>query len=281
MFRTVVVALLISLLAVPATSAHAAPAKTARAKASKSSKAAKAKAAKKKSSRKSSAPPQADEAEDEPMQPAAAQPGPARSEDTPPAPMQQSAEQPAEKERPSDAPVKQEESDMDFDLLESSPTSAETPRAVDPALERAIAQRRTMLTLHQGAGIAMAATLTATIVVGQLNLNDRYRGGGDTGRYKGWHTGLVIGSSTLFAGTGLLGLLSPTPFKKELRLDTITLHKIFMSLATAGMLSQVALGLVTANQEGKLSQVGLVTAHQVIGYATLGAVGAGMLMLTF
>jgi hypothetical protein len=277
MFRTIVVALLISLLAVPATSAHAAPAKTARAKTSKSSKAAKAKAAKKKSSRKSSAPQQADEAEDEPMQPAAAQPEPARSEDSPPAPMQQ----PAEKQRPSDAPVKQEEPDMDFDLLESSSTSAETPRAVDPALERAIAQRRTMLTLHQGAGIAMAATLTATIVVGQLNLNDRYRGGGDTGRYKGWHTGLVIGSSTLFAGTGLLGLLSPTPFKKELRLDTITLHKLFMSLATAGMLSQVVLGVVTANQEGKLSQVGLVTAHQVIGYATLGAVGAGMLMLTF
>jgi hypothetical protein len=127
----------------------------------------------------------------------------------------------------------------------------------------------------------MAATLTATIVVGQLNLNDRYRGGGDTGRYKGWHTGLVIGSSTLFAGTGLLGLLAPTPFKKELRLDTITLHKIFMSLATAGMLSQVVLGLVTVNKEGQLSQVDLVTAHQVIGYATLGAVGAGMLMLTF
>jgi hypothetical protein len=260
---------LISLLAVPATSAHAAPAETARAK---SSKAAKAQTSKKKSSE----PKQADESEDEPKQSAVTQPAPARPEDRPTAPMQQPAER-----QPSDAPVKQEEPDMDFDLLESSPTSAETPRAVDPALERAIAQRRTMLTLHQGVGIAMAATLTATIVVGQLNLDDRYRGGGDTGRYKGWHTGLVIGSSTLFAGTGLLGLLAPTPFKKELRLDTITLHKIFMSLATAGMLSQVVLGLVTANHEGQLSQVGLVTAHQVIGYATLGAVGAGMLMLTF
>ncbi|WP_257462474.1 hypothetical protein [Archangium lipolyticum] len=278
MFRTAVVALLISLLSVPATSAHAAPAKTARAKTSKTSKAAKAKSkASKKSSRKSSTPPPAD-TEAEPMQPAAKQSEPARPEARPPSPMEP-AEKPSET-RPADAPVKQEESDMDFDLLDSS-ASAEAPRAVDPALERAIAQRRTMLTLHQGAGIAMAATLTATIVVGQLNLNDRYRGGGDTGRYKGWHTGLVIGSSALFAGTGLLGLLSPTPFKKELRLDTITLHKVFMSLATAGMLSQVVLGLVTAQHEGKLSQVDLVTAHQVIGYATLGAVGAGMLMLTF
>lgn len=182
---------------------------------------------------------------------------------------------------PSDAPVKQsEEPSMDFDLLEPSQT-AESPRLVDPAMERAIARRRTMLTLHQALGLTMAATLTATIIVGQLNLNDVYRGGGDTGRYKGWHTGLVIASSSLFAGTGLLGVLAPTPFKKPLRLDTITLHKMFMSLATAGMLTQVVLGIVTANAEGQLRQVNLVTAHQVIGYATLGAVGAGALMIVF
>ncbi|MFL5358988.1 hypothetical protein [Archangium sp.] len=185
---------------------------------------------------------------------------------------------------PSDAPVKQsEEPSMDFDLLEPSQTSAESPRLMDPEMERAIAQRRTMLTLHQGMGLAMAATLTATVIVGQLNLNDRYRGGGDTGAYKGWHAGLVIASTSLFVGTGLLGVLAPTPFKKELRLDTITLHKIFMSLATVGMLTQVVLGLVTASsaQEGQLSQVQYVTAHQVLGYATLGAVGAGMLMIAF
>ncbi|HYO71792.1 MAG TPA: hypothetical protein VEU33_37515 [Archangium sp.] len=196
-----------------------------------------------------------------------------------------SEKQPAETKpaetRPADAPVQQtEEPDMDFDLLEPSP-AAETPRLVDPALEKAIATRRTMLTIHQGLGLATLTTLAATIVVGQLHFNDRYRGGGDTGRYDAWHTGLVIGSSSLFAGTGLLGLFAPTPFKKELRLDTITLHKIFVSLATAGMLTQVVLGLVTGSQEGKLSQVNLATAHQVVGYATLGAVGAGALMIVF
>jgi hypothetical protein len=183
---------------------------------------------------------------------------------------------------PSDAPVRQaEEPDMDFDLLEPSEGSAETPRLIDPELERAISTRRTMLTIHQGMGLAMAATLTATIIVGQLNLDDRYRGGGDTGRFQPWHSGLVIASSSLFVGTGLLGLLAPTPFKKELRLDTITLHKIFMSLATVGMLTQVVLGLATASREGQLSQVDFVTAHQVVGYATLGAVGAGALMIVF
>lgn len=193
----------------------------------------------------------------------------------------QKSEPKSSESRPADAPVQQtEEPDMDFDLLEPS-EAAEAPRLVDPALEKAIAQRRTMLSIHQTLGLATLTTLAATVVVGQLHFNDRYRGGGDTGRFDGWHTGLVIGSTSLFAGTGLLGLLAPTPFKKELRLDTITLHKIFVSLATAGMLTQVVLGIVTGNNEGQLSQVNLARAHQVVGYATMGALGAGALMIVF
>ena len=241
MSRTAVV-LLVLLLAAPATRAHAAGKKSAQSTQTS-----------KKSSRST------EKSEPKPSEP-------------------KSAAQP-----PSDAPVQQAEEpgmDMDFDLLEPS-TAAETPQLVDPKLEKAIAQRRTMLTLHQGLGLATLTTLAATVVVGQLHFNDRYRGGGDTGRYNPWHTGLVIGTSSLFASTGLLGLLAPTPFKKELRLDTITLHKIFVSLATAGMLTQVVLGIVTGNQEGQLSQVDLATAHQVVGYATLGAVGAGALMIVF
>jgi len=241
MSRTAVV-LLVLLLAAPATRAHAAGKKSAQSTQTS-----------KKSSRST------EKSEPKPSEP-------------------KSAAQP-----PSDAPVQQAEEpgmDMDFELLEPS-TAAETPQLVDPQLEKAIAQRRTMLTLHQGLGLATLTTLAATVVVGQLHFNDRYRGGGDTGRYNPWHTGLVIGTSSLFASTGLLGLLAPTPFKKELRLDTITLHKIFVSLATAGMLTQVVLGIVTGNQEGQLSQVDLATAHQVVGYATLGAVGAGALMIVF
>ncbi|MCY1083141.1 hypothetical protein [Archangium lansingense] len=242
MSRTAVV-LLILLLAAPATSAHAAGKK--RAASAQTSK---------KSSTSTENPTEAQPPESKPTE-----------------------------SRPADAPVQQAEEpglDMDFDLLEPS-EAAEAPRLVDPALERAIAQRRTMLTIHQGLGLATLTTLAATVVVGQLHFNDRYRGGGDTGRYDALHTGLVIGTSTLFVGTGLLGLFAPTPFKKELRLDTITLHKFFVSLATAGMLTQVVLGLVTASQEGNLSQVNLATAHQVVGYATLGAVGAGALMIVF
>ena len=249
MSRTAVV-LLVLLLAAPATRAHAAGKKSAQSTQTS-----------KKSSKKSQPKTVAAQQSEAPAQP---------------------PETPAQ---PSDAPVKQAEEpgmDMDFDLLEPS-AAAETPQLVDPKLERAIAQRRTMLTLHQGLGLATLTTLAATVVVGQMHFHDRYRGGGDTRRFAALHTGLVIGSSSLFAGTGLLGLFAPTPFKKELRLDTITLHKVFVSLATAGMLTQVVLGLVTSSQqqEGKLSQVDFATAHQVVGYATLGAVGAGALMIVF
>ncbi|MGZ3460522.1 MAG: hypothetical protein ACXU86_18700 [Archangium sp.] len=209
-----------------------------------------------------------------------AAPAPAEAKPSEPAP-------PAET-KPSDVPVKpqekpsqQEEPSMEFELLQPSTTTPESAHLIDPELERAISRRRTMLTVHQALGLTMAATLAATVVVGQLNINDVYRGGGDTGRYKGWHTGLAIASTSLFVGTGLLGVLAPTPFKKEFRWDTITFHKIFMSLATVGMLTQVVLGIVTANKEGQLSQVDLVTAHQIVGYATLGAVGAGALVIVF
>jgi hypothetical protein len=183
--------------------------------------------------------------------------------------------------KPADAPVNPpEEPSMDFDLLEPS-LAAETPLAVDPALTRAMARRRTMLKVHQTLGLATALTLAATVVVGQLNFDDRYRGFGDTGKYRGWHTGFVVGSSTLFTTTGLLGLLAPTPFKKDFRWDTITFHKIFMSIATAGMLSQVVLGRLTEGREGQLSQVALARTHQVLGFTTMGAVAAGALMIAF
>jgi hypothetical protein len=190
------------------------------------------------------------------------------------------AEASARVERASDAPVVEAEPSLDFDLLESAVPAA-APRLVDRELEVAVARRRTMLTLHQGLGLATLASLAGAVAVGQAHLNDRYLGGGDTGRFRLAHTGLVVSSTTLFASVGLLGLLAPTPFKKEPRWDTITFHRIFMSLATVGMLSQVVLGKMTVAHEGRLSQVGLIRAHQVVGYATLGALSAGAVTLVF
>ncbi len=197
-------------------------------------------------------------------------------------------EEPAKQTQPADdaprakagaAPSSEPSSDpsLDFDLLEPAAPTA----AVDPALERSISRRRTMLSLHQGLGLGMAGGLVATTVVGQLNFQDRYRGGGDDGTWKSLHRGLAVGTGVLFGTVALMGVLAPEPYPKPLRFDTVLMHKIFMSLATVGMVAQVVLGIVTASaaQEGQLSQVRYATAHQVLGYSTLGLTSAGVLTL--
>lgn len=169
---------------------------------------------------------------------------------------------------------------LDFDLLE--PADAAAAAQVDPDLERRIGRRRTMLKLHQGLGFAMAAGLVGTTVVGQLQFNDSFRGGGDDRNLLGLHRGLAIGTSALFATVGLLGVLAPEPFEKEkLQWDTITVHKMFMALATVGMVAQIILGIMATDRFGRLSETDMATAHQISGYVTLGAVSAGVFTLFF
>ncbi|NVJ00286.1 hypothetical protein HV824_19460 [Myxococcus sp. AM009] len=187
-----------------------------------------------------------------------------------------------------DAPTVQKESgaaaeggdSLDFDLLE--PAEAAAAAQVDPELEKRIGRRRTMLKLHQGLGFAMAAGLVGTTVVGQLQFNDSFRGGGDDRNLLGLHRGLAIGTSALFATVGLLGVLAPEPFEKEtFQWDTITVHKLFMALATVGMVAQIVLGIMATDRFGRLSETDLATAHQISGYVTLGAVSAGVFTLFF
>ncbi|RYZ31635.1 MAG: hypothetical protein EOO72_16545, partial [Myxococcaceae bacterium] len=63
--------------------------------------------------------------------------------------------------------------------------------------------------------------------------------------------------------------------------DTVTFHKIFMSLATAGMIAQAVLGILATQSYGEITEPKYATAHQVVGYATLGCVAAGIVTLTF
>jgi hypothetical protein len=165
---------------------------------------------------------------------------------------------------------------LDFDLL-PPPRSPEG----DPALQRALARRRAMLRLHQGIGIGTVTLLGATVVVGQLDFNDRFRGGGDTGRYHAWHRGLAVTTATAFAAGGLLALLAPSPVEKRLQLDTATVHKVSMGVAAAGMVAQVILGVAARGRAGSLRERDLAQAHQVIGYATLGAMTVGVGALFF
>jgi hypothetical protein len=187
----------------------------------------------------------------------------------------------AAQETPPAAPQSKPEQGNNFDLLapEKPPDAAALARQAD--LSGALSRRRDLLRLHQLGGFATIAALAATVVVGQLNYADKYGGGGDTGRYRTAHQVLAYGTSGIFAATGILALLAPSPFEKPLRLDTATLHKVSMLVATAGMASQIVLGIVTSRSEGKISQRDFALAHQVIGYTTLAATTAGFLVFTF
>ena len=167
--------------------------------------------------------------------------------------------------------------DLDFDLLPPAPAAA----ALDLALDREVKKRRRMLSAHQGLGIATWAAMAGTVVVGQLDFDDRFRGGGDTGRYHGWHKGLAYGTAALFATTATLALLAPEPYAKKTRLDTATVHKVSMTVAAAGLVAQIALGVWARSLEGELRERDVAAAHQVVGYATLGAMTAGAVVLVF
>jgi hypothetical protein len=168
-----------------------------------------------------------------------------------------------------------------FDLLprEAAPDPAAVARQKD--LERTLGLRRKMLQAHQLGGFLTMGGLGLTTVLGQLNYNDKYGGGGDSGRFYEWHRWTAIVTSVIFAGTGALAVLAPSPIDEPVRLDTATLHKIAMATATAGMAAQIILGIVTASREGHISQRDFALAHQIVGYTTLVATAAGFTVLTF
>jgi len=182
------------------------------------------------------------------------------------------AEQPGQAEPPGQG---------DVDLLPKPAAPDPQELARQQELESQLKTRRTMLQYHQIGGMLTLATLGATVVLGQLNYNDKYGGGGDTGRYYDWHKYLALTSAGIFAATGALAIFAPSPLPKPLRLDTAVLHKISMGIATAGMVTQIVLGFVTASKNGSVSQRDYALAHQIIGYTTFGATAVGFGVLTF
>jgi hypothetical protein len=133
--------------------------------------------------------------------------------------------------------------------------------------------RRWMLTVHQTLGIATWALMGATVVVGQLNYNQLYGGGGGSNKWQTPHRWLVLSSSTAFAATGAFALFAPSPYKKPLRFDTALVHRLAVIGATAGMLAEVVLGWTATHQANAGNPNNLRTyarAHQVIGYTTFG-----------
>jgi hypothetical protein len=152
---------------------------------------------------------------------------------------------------------------LDFDLLAPAPPP---PTAVDTDL---LLRRRRLLTLHQGFGFALATLMAGSIVTGQLNYEDRFRGG-STGQYMTSHRLFVYSTALTFTATGLLAAFAPVPPDQPPRgLDRIRLHEIGMIGATVGMAAEVTLGILTRQAEGRVGQARLAQTHLVIGYTTL------------
>lgn len=168
---------------------------------------------------------------------------------------------------------------LDFDLLGSAPATA----PADEAAARAAKRRRTMLSWHQGVGLALVATELGTTVAGQLNYGDKFGGAApaNTNRYRATHAVLAISTLGLFATNGAIALLAPAPPGRKLQLDRVMVHRISMALATAGMIAQGIYGFRTSGREGYLDQASLGKTHLVLGYATLAAFAVGVGVITF
>ncbi|MHB8420960.1 MAG: hypothetical protein ACYDCL_23055 [Myxococcales bacterium] len=169
--------------------------------------------------------------------------------------------------------------DMNFELLPEAPKAS---TAEQKKIAAAFRTRRTMLLLHQGFGIATVLGMVGTVIFGQLNYSDKFAGAPQTGQWEIWHDWFEAGTVLTFATAGLLALLAPVPIeKKNEGIDTVTLHKYSMLVATVGMAAEVVLGILTVSREGFTDQATLATAHLVIGYATAGALATGVTVLFF
>jgi hypothetical protein len=175
---------------------------------------------------------------------------------------------------PAEQPPAQPNPPLDFELLDQT----KPPPHVD---EGAIKTRRTMLSLHQAAGIGLFGIALANTIVGQLNYSDRFAGGPSTGKYEQAHQITAYATLGVFVGTGLLALLAPNPLPRTPGWDRVSWHKLFMFTAAAAFAAETVLGIYTASREGYLNQQEIATAHLALGYFTFAVVTAGVAVLVF
>ena len=170
---------------------------------------------------------------------------------------------------------------LDFDLMGTDPVAEAVRNKAVEDVERKVKLRRPMLKLHQGLGFATLGVMALTLIIGQLNWNDKYGDGVDDGKYAIAHLGLGVGTTVMFATLGGLGLFAPNPYPKPIKFDTALVHKISMIMATAGMVLQVVLGPIAGFREGQLDQRPIAVAHLVSGYATFACMAVGTVAYFF
>lgn len=183
-------------------------------------------------------------------------------------------------------PAADSNNSFDFDLMAPTTATAQPLPAVDPHLQEQVEKRRFMLHTHQILGLTTLALMATTVTIGQLNYNDMYTHAGEhSGEYIVAKRALAYVTAGSFFGTGAFSIFAPTPYEKsDQGIDTATLHKAAVGMATVGMVSQIVLGFIT----GRYADAGngqylqpLAKAHQIIGYSTLGFMSTAALVWLF
>ena len=178
--------------------------------------------------------------------------------------------------KPAEEKAAGEKPALDFDFFGGQAGGPATPNpTVDPAaaeIEGKSQTRRWMLKVHQTLGITTWALMVGTVVVGQLNYNQLWGGGGGSTKWQTPHRVLVLSTSILFTTTATFSIFAPKPYDKPLRLDTGLVHRIAAIGATLGMVSEAVLGWITTHQAnaGNPHSRTMARTHQIIGYSTLG-----------
>lgn len=132
--------------------------------------------------------------------------------------------------------------------------------------------RRTMLTMHQVAGIATLGLMIATVVVGQRYVD------GDFTLYDAKRR---LGNATVIAymTTAGFSLFAPPPAVRRDEWNSISTHKLLAFIHFTGMIITPILANRIASPSGDYNQK--VRVHQTAAYITTAAFSASIISLAF
>lgn len=142
--------------------------------------------------------------------------------------------------------------------------------------------RRAMLTTHQVLGFATLGLMSASVIFGQILLNDyealRFE---DALRNRQTHRTISIVTFGSYMSTAAMSIFAPPPLIRRDEWNTVTTHRLFAVIHLAGMIAQPILAISAANSRDFEQIRALRRAHQILGYVTLAALSAAMLVITF
>ena len=137
-----------------------------------------------------------------------------------------------------------------------------------------IQARRTMLSIHQIAGVTTLGLMLASAYYGQKVIDGRRN-------FSGTHQTLVTFTIGTYALTGLLAILSPPPLiRRDDEESTTSIHKTLAWIHFAGMIITPIIGSMISQRHHVLN-MDKAHFHQVLGYITTATFATSIIVLFF